>query len=69
MESNLMSTANLNVGIANFGDPCHIEDKETWFVHILDREGKGGKYIFFHTTLGPACCVLTACAEKSQDRH
>lgn len=63
-----MSTANLNVPITNFGDPCHIEDKETWFVHILDCEG-GGKYISFHTTLGPTSCVLTACAEKSQDLH
>jgi hypothetical protein len=37
---NIMSTANLNVWITGFGDPCHIEDKENWFVHILDCEGK-----------------------------
>lgn len=35
-----MSTANLNVWITGFGDPCHIEDKETWFVHVLDCEGR-----------------------------
>lgn len=34
-----MSTIKLNVWITGFGDPCHIEDKETWFVHILDCEG------------------------------
>lgn len=68
MEANLMSTANLNVSTANFVDPSPIEDKGTWFVHILDCEG-GGKYISFHTKLGPASYVLTACAEKSQDRH
>lgn len=35
-----MSTANMNIWVTGFGDPCHIEDKEQWFIHILDCEGK-----------------------------
>ena len=52
-----MSTANLNVWITNFGDPCHINDTETWFVHIVDCEGKvlewcGRKYSFIPAKCG-----------------
>ena len=46
-----MSTATLNVWITNFGDPCHIVDKDQWFVHITDCDGKvlewcGRKYVY-----------------------
>ena len=34
-----MSTATLNVWITDFGDACHIEDSEKWFVHITDCTG------------------------------
>ena len=67
-----MSTANLNVWITRFGDPCHIEDRETWFVHILDCEGKvlewcGNKFSFLPAKCGhlaidvpPGCYVVFA---------
>ena len=67
-----MSTANLNVWISNFGDPCHIQDTETWFVHILDCEGKplkwcGKEYIFQPAKCGhleidipPGCYAIFA---------
>ena len=35
-----MSTGNMNIWVTGFGDPCHIEDTERWFIHILDCEGK-----------------------------
>lgn len=34
-----MSTAKLNVWITGIADACHIEDKDTWFVHITDCTG------------------------------
>jgi hypothetical protein len=54
-----MSTANLNVWITRFGDACHIEDKETWFVHVTDCEGRvlewcGKKYSFIPAKCGHA---------------
>src|SRR5947199_183453 len=67
-----MSTAKLNVWITNFGDPCHIEEKERWFVHVLDCEGKvlewcGKKYSFIPAKCGhleieipPGCYVVFA---------
>jgi len=51
-----VSTANLNVWISNFGDPCHIEDKETWFVHILDCEGKVVEWCRKKYSFIPAKC-------------
>ena len=35
-----MSTAKLNVWITRYGDPCHIDDKESYFVYITDCGGK-----------------------------
>jgi len=35
-----MSTARLNVWITRIGDPCHIDDKHQWFVHVVDCEGR-----------------------------
>jgi hypothetical protein len=35
-----MSLAKLNVWITRFGDACHIDDKEPYFVHITDCSGK-----------------------------
>lgn len=35
-----MSTATLNVWITGIADACHIDDKDTWFVHITDCTGK-----------------------------
>lgn len=35
-----MSTAKLNVWITRFGDACHIDDKEPYFVYITDCGGK-----------------------------
>jgi hypothetical protein len=67
-----MSTGNLNIWVTGFGDPCHIEDKEHWFVHILDCEGKpltwcGKKYIFMEAKCGhlevnvpPGCYTVFA---------
>jgi hypothetical protein len=54
-----MSTATLNVWITNFGDPCHIVDKDEWFVHITDCNGKvlewcGKKYSFIPARCGHA---------------
>ena len=47
-----MSTARLNVWITEIGDPCHIiDDKDEWFVHIVDCEGQ----------------VLTWCGRKYRD--
>lgn len=34
-----MSTATLYVWVTSFGDPCHIEDKESSYVDVLDCEG------------------------------
>lgn len=51
-----MSTANLNVWITRFGNPCHIEDKETWFVHILDCEGKVLEWCKKRYSFIPAKC-------------
>ena len=52
-----MSTATLNVWITNFGDACHIVDRENWFVHITDCNGKvlkwcNRKYSFIRTKCG-----------------
>ena len=67
-----MSTANLNVWITGFGDPCHIEDKDNWHVHIVDCEGKvlewcGRKYSFIPAKCGhvaidipPGCYAVFA---------
>ncbi|MFN0101745.1 MAG: hypothetical protein ACKV2U_06595 [Bryobacteraceae bacterium] len=54
-----MSTAKLNVWITRFGDACHIEDRELWFVHILDCDGRviewcGKKYSFIPAKCGHA---------------
>lgn len=54
-----MSMAKLNVWITNFGDACHIEDSENWFVHITDCEGKvldwcGREYSFIPAKCGHA---------------
>jgi len=51
-----MSVANLNIWITGFGDPCHIEDKESWFVHILDCEGKPLEWCKKRYTFLPAKC-------------
>jgi hypothetical protein len=51
-----MTTATLNVWITGFGDPCHIEDKETWFVHITDCEGKPLEWCGKQFTFIPAGC-------------
>ncbi len=51
-----MSTANLNVWVSGFGDPCHIEDKENWFVHILDCEGKVVEWCKKRYSFLPAKC-------------
>src|SRR5947199_4787300 len=37
---NVMGLAKLNVWITRFGDACHIDDKEPYFVHITDCGGK-----------------------------
>ncbi|HLX06552.1 MAG TPA: hypothetical protein VKY89_01680 [Thermoanaerobaculia bacterium] len=34
-----MSLATLNVWITSIGEPCHI-DSRTWFVHVVDCEGR-----------------------------
>ena len=34
-----MSMAKLNVWITRFGDPCHIDDKEPYYVYITDCAG------------------------------
>ena len=34
-----MSTARLNVWITRFGDACHIDDKEPYYVYITDCSG------------------------------
>jgi hypothetical protein len=34
----------MNIWVTGFGDPCHIEDTDNWFVHIVDCEGKPLKY-------------------------
>jgi len=51
-----MSTGNLNVWITGFGDPCHIEDKETWFVHFLDCEGRVVEWCNRRYSFIPAKC-------------
>jgi hypothetical protein len=67
-----MSTGNMNIWITGFGDACHIEDKERWFVHILDCEGKpltwcGTTYTFLEAKCGhlevsvpPGCYTVFA---------
>lgn len=67
-----MSTANLNVWITGFSDPCHINDKDPWFVHITDCEGKvlewcGRKFSFIPAKCGhleidipPGCYTVFA---------
>jgi hypothetical protein len=67
-----MSTAKLNVWITNFGDACHIEDKELWFVHITDCHGRvlewcGRNYSFLQANCGhlevdvpPGCYAVFA---------
>lgn len=66
-----MSTANLNVWITRIGDPCHIDDR-TWYVHVLDCEGRvvqwcDRSYNFIpakcghaEITLPPGCYVVFA---------
>jgi hypothetical protein len=34
-----MSTAKLNVWVTEVGDPCRIDMKHQWFVHVLHCEG------------------------------
>lgn len=51
-----MSTANLNVWITDFGDPCHIQDTDTWFVHILDCAGNPLKWCKKEYIFLPAKC-------------
>jgi hypothetical protein len=51
-----MSTANLNVWITRFGDPCHIEDRENWFVHVLDCEGRVVEWCNRRYSFIPAKC-------------
>jgi len=46
----------MNIWVTGFGDPCHIEDKETWFVHILDCEGKPLTYCGKTYAFLPAKC-------------
>ena len=35
-----MSTAKLNIWITKLGEPCRIDDKTQWFVHILHCNGE-----------------------------
>lgn len=51
-----MSTANLNIWITRFGDACHMEDKEPYFVHIVDCSGRPLKYCGKNYTFLPAKC-------------
>lgn len=51
-----MSTANLNVWITDFGDLCHIQDTEPWFVHIVDCEGRPLKWCEKEYIFLPAKC-------------
>lgn len=67
-----MSTAKLNVWITAIADACHIEDKDTWFVHITDCTGKplvwcGKTYTFLAAKCGhleieipPGCYTVFA---------
>ena len=67
-----MSTAKLNVWITEFGDPCHIVDRDQWFVHITDCNGKvlewcGKKFAFLPAKCGhleieipPGCYTVFA---------
>jgi hypothetical protein len=49
-------TATLCVWITGFGDPCHIEDKETWFVTLTDCEGKVVEWCKRKFSFIPAKC-------------
>ena len=51
-----MSTATLNVWITDFGDACHIEDSEKWFVHITDCTGNVLKWCGKEFSFIPAKC-------------
>lgn len=51
-----MSTANLNIWITRFGDACHMEDKEPYFVHIVDCNGRPLNYCGKTYTFLPAKC-------------
>ena len=33
-----MSTAKLNIWVTEVGDPCRIDMKHQWFVHVLHCE-------------------------------
>lgn len=51
-----MSTATLNVWITNFGDACHIVDRDQWFVHITDCNGNVLKWCGRTFSFIPAEC-------------
>lgn len=72
-----MSTATMNVWITAFGDPCHIEQTDRWFVHVLDCEGRiiewcGKKYTNIPAKCGhaefqlpPGCYAVCATHSES----
>jgi hypothetical protein len=67
-----MSTAKLNVWVTKVGEPCAIDDKTQWFVHVLHCNGKilewcGKKYTNLPTKCGhldveipPGCYMVCA---------
>ena len=67
-----MSTATLNVWVTKVGDPCRIDDRTQWFVHILHCNGEilewcGRRYVNLRTKCGhleveipPGCYMVVA---------